>query len=119
GDEVEVSPLHIDEEARLQIALVLQPRSNAAVHRSPPRVVQFADLAVAAALRKISGAGKALNAVRRREFELSREVLVFDVGVVIDGTALQRLHDRKSVRVHEAALDGGRHLVPLIAAEEV
>src|SRR5207248_1310625 len=39
--------------------------------------------------------------------------------VVIDGTALQRLHDRKPVCVHEAALDGSRHLVPLIAAEEV
>ena len=43
----------------------------------------------------------------------------FDVGVVVDRAALDRRHDRKPVGVEEAAFDGRRHLVPLVAGEEV
>ena len=62
----------VDEHARLQIAVVRQPRADAAVHRRPPRVVQLADLGVVPILGEVAGAGEALHAIGRVELDLRR-----------------------------------------------
>src|SRR5207253_10027311 len=42
--------LHVDEQARLEVALIRQANANATARGRPPRVVGFADLAVDAIL---------------------------------------------------------------------
>src|SRR5207253_7414421 len=46
----EMGLLHVDEQARLEVALIRQANANATARGRPPRVVGFADLAVDAIL---------------------------------------------------------------------
>jgi hypothetical protein len=111
--------LQINEHAGLQIAFIAEPRAHAAAERGPAGVVQLADLGVVARLREVAAAEERLKAIGRRVFELERDVLVFDVGVVVDRAALPLRDNRKAVGIEETAFDRHRELVPRVASEEV
>src|SRR5207302_3833730 len=117
--EIEVRALHVDEQPALQIAAVREPRADAAVRRRPARVVQLADLRIVAVFGEVAGAEEPLDAIGGRKLQLPGDVLVLDVRIVVDGTALDRLDDRETVGVQYAAFDRGRNAVPPIAAEEI
>ena len=70
--KLKCASLDVAEDARLQIAVVRQPRADAAADRRPPRVVELADLAVVPVLGEVAGADERLHAIGRIELDLRR-----------------------------------------------
>ena len=127
--EVAVEALPVEEQRRLQVALIRERGAHAGARRLPQRVVRLRNagvadrdrrhLGVVAFLAEVAGAHERADAVGGAVVDLHAEVAVLDLRLGVDEPALGGDHLREPAGVEEAPLERDSRPAPHVAAEEI